>query len=221
MKQGIVIVTWSGGKAQFETLINSIKDTHYPIIVVVNDAPNADNAWLSAISNNYLVFQMPWDGFELGAIQTVLQNTVLDEFILLQDTFEILDISIFDILFNNYPGQSVAYNPHFQMYLGKFRREVLKKLSIPEVRNKIDAIRQEEQFTNAYKAIEPVVIFNPSFRDENFYGSWEERWGRKNLVLRDQYLIKRKGTWDANQLIKEDGQAAPFRIGKVGETPWQ
>lgn len=199
MNQGIVICTWSGGKEQLTVLLDSLKGTTYPIVIVVNDAPNAD--WVNNLSSEYLVFRMPWDGYELGAMQVALRHTNLDEFVLLQDTFEILDITLFDRLFNDYPGQSVAYNPHFQMYLGKFRREALEKMEIPEVRNKADAVLQEEHFTKEYRAIETTVVFNPAFIDNNFYDSWEERWGRKNLVLKDQYLIKRKGVWDASQII--------------------
>jgi hypothetical protein len=199
MNQGIVICTWAGGKEQLTILLDSLKGTPYPIVIVVNAALDAD--WLDNLSSEYLVFRMPWDGYELGAIKVALQNTNLDEFVLLQDTFEVLDISLFDRLFNDYPSQSVAYNPHFQMYLGKFRREALEKMKIPEVSTKAEAVLQEERFTKAYMALESTVVFNPDFIDNNFYDSWEERWGRKNLVLRDQYLVKRKGIWSASQII--------------------
>lgn len=196
MKQGILIVTWSGGKESFKILINSLS-TEYPVIVVVNDGNNA--SWITEFKDIRFIISED-DRFELGAITKVLELTDWDEFILLQDTIEIKNNSIFEILFNNYPNQSVAYNPHFQMYLGKFRRETLEKLSIPVVTNKIESVAQEGAFLKQYMDTENVAIFNPHFIDGNFYGSYEELWGRKNLILSDEYLIKRKGTWDASQL---------------------
>lgn len=146
------------------------------------------------------VYEQDFDGYEIGAIEATLHQTDWDEFILLQDTIEIKNQQIFRMLFENYQGKSVSYNPHFQMYLGKFRREILQRMTLPVVRDKIEAVRQEEDFTRAYRAIEITDVFNPSFRDENFYDSWEEVFGRKNLKLEDDFIIKRKGTWSASQL---------------------
>jgi len=197
VKQGIAIVTWSGGEEAFTTLRNSIPDISYPIIVIVNDGFNAEwtNTWIES-GRDYFI-KLTGDHYEIGAIGAILDFTNWDEFIFLQDTFEIKNADIFRKLFEDYPNQSVAYNPHFQMYFGKFRRIALNKISFPEVNNKVDAVRQEDIFTKAYRAIEPVAIFNHAFVDQNFYGNYEERWGRKNLVLEDEYIIKRKGTWDA------------------------
>jgi|GEM_PF-1414708 len=207
MKQGIVIVTWSGGEKPCRRLIDSVWGIEYPVAIVINDAQNIPPDWLR---NLYVLSgEMDWhllpqnfDGFEIGAIERILEDTDWEEFILLQDTIEIKDKDLFRKLFEDYPQQSVAYNPHFQMYLGKFRREILNKLTLPIVRTKIEAVRQEELFTRDYWNADPETkVFNPHFRDENFYSNWEEEFDRRNLKMEDDYIIKRKGTWDSKQLV--------------------
>lgn len=207
MKQGVIIVTWSGGREQYECLLNSLPSPFkYGLLTVVNDGNNAD--WIEQRSSRYEgiggVYKVPYDGFELGALKLAMEVTDWDEFILLQDTIEILDGKILDILFENYPNSSVAYGPSVQMFLAKFRRQVLEKLEIPDTRTKLQSIYQESQFVKIYQEIEPFNIFNTAFRDENFYGNTEFRWGRENLILKDEYLIKRKGTWDLTRQKPQD-----------------
>lgn len=201
MKQGIVICTWSGGQEQFEVLLNSIH-THYPIFIVFNDGINIPWEYVNDLTKKgYNVVLSDVDGYEMEAIKLILEHTDLDEFTVLQDTFEIIDNSLFDRLFVDYVGRSVQYNPHFQMYLGKFRRVILEQMTLPEVRTKAQAVSQEWDFIVEYRKLEPdIVTFNSAFRDENFFGQYEDRFGRKNLVMKDKYLIKRKGTWDASQI---------------------
>lgn len=212
MNKGIVITAWTGGKDSLEVLLSSIKAVEYPIFVWFNGVAQGSMDWFHDLSwkqkfwdslNSSLVigYYNLNDNFELGAIKGALDHTHFDEFVLLQDTVEVLNQDIFRILLEDYEGKSVAYNPHFQMYLGKYRRPILQKVEIPIPLTKAEAVRYEETFHRQYREADPeTVIFNHRFVDENFYGSWEERFGRTNLVLRDDYLIKRKGTWDAKQL---------------------
>lgn len=206
MNQGIVVTTWSGGEKPCKRLIESIWTTPYPVAFVINDAQNTSLDWwktLYALTGemDWHVFPQDFDGFEIGAIEKVLTETNWDEFILLQDTIEIKNVEIFRILFEDFAGYSVAYNPHFQMYLGKYKREILNKLTLPIVRDKIEAVRQEELFTREYWKIDPSTkVFNPHFRDENFYNNWDNEFDRRNLKMEDDYIIKRKATWSADQL---------------------
>ena len=206
MKQGITITTWSGGEEPCSLLMKSIWNINYPVLVVVNDIQNMPPSWgmkLYAMTGeqDWHVQGNTFDGYELGAIESTLKHTDWDEFILLQESIEIKDKDVFRLMFDEYPGQSVAYNPHFQMYLGKYRREVLERMQLPVVRTKVEAVRQEEQFAREYERTDGnLKIFNPQFRDEAFYNNWEEMFGRKNLKMEDAYIIKRKGTWDASQL---------------------
>lgn len=187
--------------------MKSLWNVQYPVLIVINDSKNMPQDWwyrLYAISGEqcWHIWQNPNDAFEIGAIEVALSLTKWEEFILLQDTIEIKDQKIFEMLFENYQGKSVSYNPHFQMYLGKYRREILEKmLPLPQIRTKIEAVRAEWDFTKHYRTIDgDTQIFNPQFIDENFYENWEEIFGRRNLKLEDDYIIKRKGTWSATQL---------------------
>lgn len=201
MNQGIVVCTWSGGEESSSRLLKSLEGVPYPIVVVVNNAFATPTSWLIRLGNDYSVISLVNDSYELGAIKTVLENTDFDEFVFFQDTFEVVDQSLFDILFKEYEGRSVAYNPYFQMYFGKFRRVILERMAIPEVTTKAEAVRQEDLFTKAYRELDPdTAIFNEHFIDQNYYGHWDEMFGRKNLVMSDQYVIKRKGTWDSSQI---------------------
>lgn len=207
MNQGIVIVSWSGGEECLSTLINSIpRDCPYPLLVVINDGNKADwlIPWLkSQKSRNMTVIVNPVDGYEVGAIKIALEVTGWDEFIFLQDTIEIIDPSIFDILFNQYPDAGVSYNEGFQMYLGKFRREVLEQMKFPIVKHKLGAIAHEFYFVKQYTDIEPVYVFNKDFYDKAFLddpANYDEKFGRKNLVLKDKYIIKRKAAYTEDHI---------------------
>lgn len=206
MKQGIVISTWSGGQEPCELLIHSLWNVVYPVLIVVNNSSAVGRDWQQKLyrltgEQGWGLHFLPYDGFEIGAIEEALLGTDLDEFFFLQDTFEVKNQGLFRILFEDFAGRSVSYNPHFQMYLLKYRREILEHMSIPKVRTKREAIKLEEEFNRAYANLDGNVhIFNPNFRDEPFYGNYEERFGRNNLKLEDEYLIKRKGTWTTEQI---------------------
>lgn len=207
MKQGIVVCTWSGGWESCEVLLNSLWNVPYPVLVVVNDASNFPE-WKKLY---FMTGEQGWnavgqkeDRFEIGAIEMALDITDWDEFFFLQDTFEIKNQDLFRRIFDEFPGRSVSYNPYLQMYLFKYRREVLEKIQIPKVRSKRESIRLEEGFNREYELADGNVhIFNPKFTDDKFYGNFEERFGRKNLKMEDDYLIKRKGTWTTEQIPLE------------------
>lgn len=209
MKQGIIVVTWSGGEESCTLLLNSLRGVKYPVLIVLNDFTNAPPSWIEKLhefkeEQGWDFIEHSWDGFEIGAISAALKYTDWEEMFVLQDTFEIKNQDIFSRVFEEYAGKSVAYNPYYQMYLLKFRREILNQIEIPEVRSKRESVRQEEVFTTAYRQKEPdMPILNPMFRDDTYYGNWEERFGRKNLKMEDDYFIKRKGTWSADQLPPE------------------
>ena len=208
MTKGILVVTWSGGEEPCTLLLKSLWNVSYPVFIVVNDAHNMDKgAWkrLYRLSGeqNWTLHANDKDSFEIGAIDIVLNNTNWSELVILQDTFEIKDQKVFDLLFDS--PKSVMYNPYFQMYLGKFKREVLEKMRpFPEIKTKRDSVKQEWDFTKRYRDIDrDMTVFNPAFDDSNFLNNFHEMFGRNNMVLEDQYLIKRKGTWNATQLGEE------------------
>lgn len=175
MKQAIIILT---GKGREEMLKNVKLDTKYKVILYQKG------------------------DFELGAIRHSFYETDLDEFLLLHDTCEIKNNKLFDIVFKQNKGKSVAlanYPCIFGMYLGKYRREVLNKMYIPRAKNKIEAVEYEMTFNQLYCQIDGDVklIDNPLHDTDIFV----DKFGRKNMKLENELLIKYKATWHRNMVI--------------------
>ena len=171
MKQAIVIGSTTQTKDWLQNCLNSFGCyDKYPIIVVVND------------------------DFELGKLKWVYDNTDIDEFFLLHDTVEIKDTGLFDLAFN-YDGSFALSSQPVQMgmFLGKYRREILDKMSIPLTKTKMEAVLQECAFNEQYSKLETkmATIFNPLLNSDKF----EEKFGRKNMILENDYIRKYKGTW--------------------------
>ncbi len=124
----------------------------------------------------------PENSHEYGAIKVGTQH--FDEFIFLHSTMIVKDNSIFDKLFAL--EGTVALTERFFHCMGKF---VTKDISpIPEVHNKHEAISQEVHwFKNPYTVFEPQL---PVVSDK-----FEEKYGRKNMILENEFFIKYKGHW--------------------------
>jgi hypothetical protein len=200
MKQGIVIVTWSGGMDSCNLLLHSFLNYRkYPIYIILNDVRNAPIAWGIELRRNYNLLVTVNDSFECGALHAVMTMTDLDEFILIQDTFEVKNPFFIEQMFDAYEGQSVSFGPGFSHYFGKFRRDTLNTLEIPVTLSKYDAIQAEKDFMGKIYmgAEENISVLFPDFHDANKSNIIEQRWGRANLVLENDYVIKRKGTWDS------------------------
>jgi hypothetical protein len=197
IKKGVVIVTWSGGVDQCKLLMHSLGSFRkYEFYLVINDVKNAPINWMLDLHRDYNMIVTEGDYFECGAISAILEQTDLEEFILLQDTIEIKNPYFMEQMFNH-EGQSVSFGPRFEHYLGKYRREVLESIEIPTVITKWEAIQQEIKFNNNYIQSDPreVIALFEDFNDSNPDNRIERRWGRANLVLENKYLIKRKATW--------------------------
>ncbi len=176
MKQGIIIETNKGREEMFDNLMRSI-NTHYQVLPVYRN------------------------DFELGAIAHAVYNTDLDEFLFLHDTCEIKNNSLFELVFETHKGKSVALADHpciFGMYLGKYKREVLNKILLPKAHTKLEAVEYEIEFNNLYCKTDGDVqiISNPLHNNDIFC----EMFGRKNMKLENDYLIKYKATWSRSML---------------------
>lgn len=172
-KKAIVIGSTTKTKDWLENCLNSFGCyDKYPIIVVVND------------------------GFELGKLKWVYDHTDVDEMFLLHDTLEIKDVSMFEEAFEECQGKSYALSDHptyMGMFLGKYRREILDKMEIPITETKAEAVDQEELFNRRYSELEPYkVVVDPPLVNGNIF---EEKFGRKNMVLENEFVKKYKGTW--------------------------
>ena len=183
MKQGIIIATHRNFKPW---LVNFIKtyDHKYDLLFVFNtDESNRydPQAVIAGIESNY------------------------DEFLVLHDTMEIKDNSLFDIIFEEHKGKSVYFRQHSCMFLAKFTKTDLSKLPADTIKRLYDivdkngAVKEEGAFNVEYMAVSnPVYLFN----ELSDSGEREQKFGRKNMVLENQYIKKYKGAWNMELVEK-------------------
>jgi hypothetical protein len=122
-------------------------------------------------------------GFELAGIQK--GKELFDEFIHLMDTTVVKDISLFDKLFEM-EGHVFLTNGGYH-FMGKFVSDDLP--DIPEVRFKEEAIALELHWLKGKK--KSYFLPDLPVHTEVF----EEKHGRKNMVLSNAFITKWKATW--------------------------
>lgn len=170
MKQAIVIYTHHNAPGALENCLKSLQGYFkYPIIILYND------------------------DWEIGCIKWMYERTDCDEFFLMQDTVEIKDLSLFDILFEEKANFSVSIAPKADSYLVKYCREVLDNIEIPVAKNKRQAVDYEWDYWNFHyfsKCVAYTLL--PSLGPENVF---EEKFGKYRQKLENEYLVKYKGTW--------------------------
>ena len=176
---------------------------NYPVVVAVNQAEmlglTYDNAYSLERVQRYAAQIIPIEGnrWELGAIQYMLMFTNYDDWILIQDTIEVKDNDIFNRMFEH-PNRSVSFGPFWECYLGRYRREVLTHIQIPICLTKFDSVYQEVMFHRQYNEVaknieqtEVLVMFS-EWGNDNPKNTQDQKFGRRNLVLDNPYIIKRK-----------------------------
>jgi hypothetical protein len=135
-------------------------------------------------------------GYELGKIKWAYENTNWDRFWFFQDSVVIKNKQFLQDGWDMQTSVSINRSPApYGMYLGIYTRETLNKMYIPMVKTKQDSIKYENDWHREYCSHENVPIMFPEFNDNRANGT-EERHGRINLVLENDYLIKYKGTWN-------------------------
>jgi hypothetical protein len=140
MKDVIVIPTHRTGTRFLENLLVSFQGYNkYPILIVVSEYRQRDRKVFSSILNRFsnlplTLETMETNSFELGGLYAAYRKTDYDEFFLLSHSCEIVSRDIFDIVFNEYAGRSVAFglqSGNWHDWLGRTRqneRFILKYL---------------------------------------------------------------------------------------------
>lgn len=113
-------------------------------------------------------------------------------FVLLHDTCVVKDQKLFDILFSH--DEHVSLSPGFLMCMGKYRLDKLPELP-PQPMTKRQAVEFEGQYCSALRG---ECLF-PDFVDSDVF---EEKNGRNNLILENEYLKKYKGFWSIEQIVE-------------------
>jgi len=133
--------------------------------------------------------------YELGKIWWVIENTTIDEFLFLQDSIVLKSTDWLDDVFDFEGSVSLAERPFF-MYLGKYQRSRLEKVGIPEVSSKKEAVDYEASWTKRYsESGDYETLFD--LKDTNVF---EERLGRRNMVIENDKLIKYKHIWNGDMV---------------------
>lgn len=194
MKRAIAVCTWSGAKDLTDLCLSTSNDWKYPIVIVMLDAENADQAWVDYLQSKYHVIPVFENAYELGAIQAVYEQTDIEEFWFMQHSVQIIRPEVFDIAFYN-KGKSISYAYNqFENYLGKYIRSTLDKVEIPKAPTKWHALYYESQFHLTYCNAESedgrILCI-----DENFYADNPNNYVDPKInryVQVGQYLLKRR-----------------------------
>lgn len=191
MKKGIVVTT-SPHTAHFaQECLASLESAGYPIVMVNNDPNYGSNGLQIALDNgNFKIYVNDWNGFELGGILRGAEE--FDEFIHIMDTCIIDDPSMFEKMFAHDGGVHLCRG--YFSYLGKYKSDIVKKIGVPRITTKAEAIAQEVEWNQKYlKEDKNAIQFEPELPVTT--DVFEERHGRTNMVLKNGYITKYKGTW--------------------------
>lgn len=172
------------------------------MITVIGTSPDRSE-WaadcLASVPGESLVVSVP--GYELAKLQWVVENTILDRFLFVQDSV-IVSPGLYERLKAFDGSVALMSDPvQFGCYLGVYERDVLKTVGIPDIRSKREAVEAEIWWTKAYcaEAGDVPVLFS-ELSDKNAKREVVHH-GRNNLVLENDFLIKYKGTWRYEQIV--------------------
>jgi hypothetical protein len=165
-------------------------------MIVIGTTPNREQ-WLAqclkSIQNPVLILSD--FTYELGKINWVYNNTNIERFMFLQDSVVIKDNQIFELL-NEKGSIALTNDPApYGMYMGIYERKILSQINIPLPKSKEESIKCEISWTTDYcRMAKNVRIAFPDLTDKNATKK-EILFGRENLVLENDFLIKYKGNW--------------------------
>lgn len=140
---------------------------------------------------DYHIFTNPRNdsGYEMAALKYA--STLNDDIVFLQDSCEIKDIGIFRMLAEATGGIGICKN--FNSYIGKYKGEILCQMNFPMVKSKEEAITQEGIWTRDYIHRDPDFRWFHQLLKDN--PKREEKFGRMNMVLENDYMKKFKATF--------------------------
>lgn len=133
--------------------------------------------------------------WEMGKIRFIMEHTDISEFFFVQDTSIIKDTSIFKLAFD-YP-HSFAMSNQFKMFIGKYQRRYVEQCEIWTPTNKKESVLSESNFHWEYLRADPDTQICDNPLDDPPESEWviEDKNGRRNLVVENQYIKKWKSTW--------------------------
>jgi len=166
-------------------------------VIVIGTTPGREK-WLQQClaSIQHPVLVLSDFTFELGKIKWVFENTKIQRFMFLQDSVVIKNQSLFDLLYKDKGSIALTNDPGmYGMYLGVYERKILEMVDIPLPKSKAESIAFELSWTETYcRAARNVRLAFTDLTDSRAKRK-EVLFGRENLVLENEFLIKYKGNW--------------------------
>lgn len=173
--------------------------------IIISTTPDR-NQWLNNLLetikgyDKYPVIILSDYTFEIGKIKQVIEHMDYDEFFFLQDSCEVKDTSIFDLVFETYKGKTVTFSPTMRSFLAKYRRDFIGKLNFPEAKNKLEAVDAEDWLYQQHFFDQTLVSLTDNFNKSDIF---KKKFGRLNMILENEYLKKYKATWSREQIINQ------------------
>ena len=113
------------------------------------------------------------------------------------------DNSIWDIVFKDNEGRGVTIGDNYLMFLGKYLRKYVEQTTFPIVNSKKEDVLLGEQGWNAqYRKADPTWTQVEGMTDT--FDIFEDRHGRRNMILECKYFKKWKGSWNIEMVEAVD-----------------
>lgn len=185
MMNGIVITTSPASQQWLPGCLASVQRYagERPILVVGNQCTPSLPPFVPCVTND-------WNAWELGGI--IRGSEQFETFVHLMDTTEVTHPELFSRLDTCPSG--VYLCDGFFSYLGKYVSQYIHEIGVPRIQTKTEAIHHERHWNALYlQRDHAAVAFDPALPIHTH--EFEEKFGRTNMVLRNGYLTKWKGTW--------------------------
>lgn len=193
----IGIVHHDSNKRFLKPLLKSLKGVKYPVVVVHNEQTLNNETMKFHKSHGFPVVYNPENGFELGALALLLKwYPKENDFFLLQNSTLIKDQEIFDIA-AQFDG-TLALSGGLMCFMAKYRRETIERLGIPIAKDMKAEIFYEHFWNIIYLNLEEkIALCHEPLKDTDVF---EEKFGRRNMVIENTYLKKWKSKFHSLDL---------------------
>lgn len=191
------------------------------MLVVVGTSPGREN-WvrqcLASLNRESLV--VSGFGFELGTISFILERTTIERFVFIQDSVQILDDRVFDIIEKMNEPNCLLHDPDcYGSYMGVYDRKHLNKVLTSPAFSKEDSILGEMKWTSEY--LKFAGECNHALGRDWEVKGYEKSNGRVSQVIETRFIRKYKGDWGQ---IHHDGSTSDglalqgqLRLEKIAE----
>jgi len=166
----IIVVTYPESP-WLSDCIASLEGVTYPVTLCIN--PKGESA------------------YDTAAFYFAREHNI-KEFIILHDSMVIKDISLFDKVFA-LPGNVSMSNIRFLMCFGKYELDKIPTLP-PKPKNKREAVEFESGF------VRHKVLCDSMFAPLNDTNVFENKHGKKRMILENDYIKKYKGCWNPDMI---------------------